>query len=211
VTVAIVTPWHNHPDLYPDYEEAVYAGAPDEILIVDNASDPRLEFGTIRAQENLGFCGGSNLGLQLAVSDIVCFLNNDIAIGRADHWWLEAITSKVEPGVLVGTRLRTDRHAWVDGQVMPYLDGWCLAGLRDELVELGGFDSTLEEPGYFSDNLLCLEARAAGFTLREAPVGILHKGGRTSRPAENPEVGEVSTRNWQRYQERAREVLAAVA
>ena len=63
--------------------------------------------------------------------------------------------------------LRYDNHAKVDDQSLPYLDGWCLAGMREDLLELGGFDESLEEPAYYSDNLLCLEARAHGMTLRD--------------------------------------------
>ena len=58
--------------------------------------------------------------------------------------------------------LRFGRHADVDGEQFPYIDGWCLAGMREDLLRLGGFDEGLDEPAYYSDNLLCLEARAAG-------------------------------------------------
>ena len=95
---------------------------------------------------------------------MVLFLNNDIRM--TDHRWLEDIREAVEPGVLVGP-LRYDNHAKVDDQHLPYIDGWCLAGMREDLLELGGFDESLEEPAYYSDNLLCLEARAHGMTLRD--------------------------------------------
>jgi len=123
--------------------------------------------------------------------------------------WLDELTDAVEPGVLAGP-LRIDPHAWVDGQPIPYLDGWCLAGMRDDLNTLGGFDETLEEPAYFSDNLLCLEARIAGMTLREARVGLYHMGSRTSLPGDNPEVHAVTASNREVYMARAREVLSPV-
>ena len=45
-----------------------------------------------------------------------------------------------------------------------------------------GSTPRLEEPAYYSDNLLCLEARHLGFTLREAKVGLIHMVGATADP-----------------------------
>jgi GT2 family glycosyltransferase len=204
VTVAVITPWFGKPELWPDYQVAIDEARPDEILIVDNGSQPPLDFANVRLQTNKGFCAGSNVGLHMAVSDVIVFLNNDI--GLRVRGWLDRILDALEPGVLVGSRLRTDRHAWVDGQPMPYLDGWCLAGYRTELLALGGFDETLAEPAYYSDNLLCLEARARGMTLREAAVGLYHKGGGTA--AADPATVDATLANQVRYQERVRELHA---
>lgn len=207
MNVTVVTPWVNHPEFWDDYWEAIQAGEPDELIVVDNHSEPPLEFGTLRPQRNLGFSGGCNLGLRHAHTDVVVFLNNDIRLVRPT--WLHEIKELVEPSVLVGP-LRIDPHAWVDGKPFPYLDGWCLAGMREDLNTLGGFDESLEEPAYFSDNLLCLEARVAGMTLREAHVGLYHKGSRTSLPGENPEVHAVTARNREKYLARARQVLSPI-
>lgn len=92
---------------------------------------------------------------------------------------------------------------------MPYIDGWCLAGRRDDLVELGGF-APLEEPAYYSDNLLCLEARAAGMTLRDVRVGLRHLKNVTSGNQFEPRVQAATRTNWAVYQARARELLATV-
>jgi GT2 family glycosyltransferase len=202
VTVAVVTPWHGHLDLQDGYDRALELGPwPDEVLVVDNGSDPPLGFAAIRNDENLGFCRASNQGLDAATADVVVFLNNDVTATEAG--WLETVCDLVEPSVLVGAQLRSDPHCWVDGTVYPYLDGWCLAGLRDDLQEIGGFDTTLEEPAYYSDNLLCLEARHLGFTLREAKVGLIHMVGQTAD--RNDRAVEAASRaNHQRYQERTR-------
>jgi GT2 family glycosyltransferase len=204
MTVAVVTPWHQHLELQADYDHAMELGPwPDELLIVDNGSSPPLRFAAIRNDENLGFCQASNQGLEAATSDVVVFLNNDVSATQAG--WLEELTDAVEPSVLVGARIRSDGHAQVDGRIYPYIDGYCLAGLRGDLLELGGFDTSLEEPAYYSDNLLCLEARARGFTLREAKVGLLHRVGAT---AGNPQETEAASRaNQQRYQERVRALV----
>jgi GT2 family glycosyltransferase len=206
VTVAVVTPWYRHLELQADYDRALELGPwPDELLIVDNGSSPPLEFAAIRNDDNLGFCKASNQGLEAAGSDVVVFLNNDIS--ATEHGWLEVLHDAVAPSVLVGARIRSDGHAIVDHCVYPYIDGWCLAGLREDLLELGGFDTSLEEPAYYSDNLLCLEARARGFTLRQIDTGLLHREGAT-KAARTPQETEAASRaNQQRYQERVRALV----
>jgi GT2 family glycosyltransferase len=204
MSIAIVTPWHNHAaDLWPEYQKVLADANADELWIVDNGSTPPLDFGSLRLDANKGFCGGCNAGLAAATADIIVFLNNDVSL--TEHGWLERLTDAVEPGVLVGARLRSDSHAQVDGQPMPYLDGWCIAGMRDDLLDLGGFDETLAEPAYFSDNLLCLEARAAGMTLREVRIGLKHAVGVTAK--EQPDGRRALEQNRARYVERARELL----
>ncbi len=175
----------------------------DENIIVDNGSDPPLKFATLSPSRNLGFSAGSNAGLRHATADAVLFLNNDIAHRR--RGWLAEIRQALEPGVLVGG-LRFDRHADVDGIQFPYLDGWCLAGMREDLLALAGFDESLEEPAYYSDNLLCLEARSAGMTLREVPIWLSHRESYTSKPATNPNVQAATAANRARYIARAREL-----
>lgn len=205
-SVTVVTPWHNHLELADDYFEAVLPELEDGDMcgVVDCGSNPPLPFGTLQPGENLGFSRGSNCGLAAATTDVVLFLNNDIALGQPG--WLNQMREAVEPGVLAGP-LRRDRHADVDGNPFPYLDGWCLAGMREDLLSLGGFDESLEEPAYFSDNLLCLEARAVGMSLREVRVSLRHKENATAGRANRPEVVAASTANRARYVARARELL----
>jgi GT2 family glycosyltransferase len=206
MTVAVVTPWVDHLELWPDYQAAIDAANPVELLIVDNGSDPPLDFATVREETNTGFAHACNLGLELATSDVVLFLNNDVEMLRPD--WLERLVFQVRPGVLVGAQLRTDPHAAVDGERFPYLDGWCVAGTREDLMELGGFDETLEEPAYYSDNLLSLEARAAGMTLLEVAGGLRHKLNQTAKT--NPNVRAATLANQAVYQARVRELTVAV-
>jgi GT2 family glycosyltransferase len=206
-TIAVVTPWHNHLELHDAYMAAMEAGPyPDELIVVDNASDPPLDFAAVRLDENHGFSGGSNAGLEAATTDIVAFVNNDVMLGQPG--WLRTLCAKVEPDVLVGAFLRDDAHAWVDGEHVPYLDGWCLAGMRDDLLWLGGFDETLMEPAYYSDNLLCLEARAAGFQLREEPkVRLKHLCNGSIGPEDRERQRVASRANRERYLARVRELL----
>jgi GT2 family glycosyltransferase len=206
-SITIVTPWYEHPELAGDYVAAVTPELRpgDDVIIVDNGDAPELPFRSLTPSRNLGFAAGSNLGLDSAETDAVLFLNNDIALRRAG--WLEQVRASLEPGVLCGP-LRIAPHADVNGMRFPYIDGWCLAGMRDDLNALGGFDSTLEEPAYYSDNLLCLAARLAGMTLRDVRVSLHHKTSVTSEPARNPQVQKASAYNRAVYVAKAQSVAS---
>jgi GT2 family glycosyltransferase len=178
-TVSVVTPWYGHLDYANGYWDAIEAGTPDEVIIVDNGSDPPLDYPGVRLEENTGFCHACNVGLHASTSDAVLFLNNDIELDDRD--WLKPILRQLGPGRLVG-ELCAERHTVIDGHPVPYLDGWCLAGMRDDLINLGGWDETLAEPSYYGDNLLSLRAEKAGFDLVDVrPVGLRHLGNGTSR------------------------------
>lgn len=204
LSLTAVTPWRNHRELERDYWAAI-RGAGIRALVIDNASSPRLP-NAVRSGTNLGFSGGSNLGLRLATTDAVLFLNNDVA--ATCERWADPILAALEPGVLVGACLRFDSHAEVDGQSFPYLDGWCLAGMRSDLLELGGWDESFDEPSYFGDNDLCLRARLAGMTLREAKVGLVHLANRTAGPSTDEQVRAATNANRGRYVVRARAALS---
>ena len=203
-TIAIVTPWHNHLELAPDYFNAVSARRTvDELIVVDNDSDPSIDGARYRINRNAGFSYASNAGMEIATADAVLFLNNDVY--ATDRTWLEKIRNALEPGVLVGAKLRFDAHGDVAGTQLPYLDGWCLAGMREDLLELGGFDESYEEPAYYSDNDLCFRARLQGMTLREVRTGINHKGGATSNA--NGYVLPSTVANREKYTQMVNEAL----
>jgi len=204
VNITIVTPWRNHRELERDYFAAVFA-CDAEHLIVDNQSDPPLP-NALRASG--GFAGACNAGLALVRTDAVLFLNNDIVpLARG---WIEPIREALETGVLVGAELRADPHCAVDGVPMPYLDGWCVAGMTEDLLELGGWDETFDEPSYYGDNDLSLRARMAGMTLREARVPLHHIRNVTAGRADDPDVRAATLANHARFTARAREALEVV-
>ena len=178
MTIAIVTAWQNHLELCPGYFKAVEEAQPDQLVIVDDGSDPLLEFSALRLDEPQGFCTANNAGLALVECDITLMLNNDIAPLR--RGWLQEIIALVEPGVLVAP-LRFDEHGDVDGDSYPYGDGWCLAALTEDLRRIGGWDEEYDKagPAYYSDNALSFQARLQGFRLREVRPGLAHKGGQT--------------------------------
>jgi len=170
-SVTVITPWRNHPEFADGWYEAIAASGATEVIVVDDASDPPLGWPGIRLDEPRGFCGACNAGLQAAATDAVVFLNNDIQLVRAN--WLREIRALLKPRTLVG-ELRSGSHTHVDGQEHPYIDGWCIAAMREDLVELGGWDETLEEPAYYSDNMLTLRAAQAGWHLSHLNVGLHH-------------------------------------
>lgn len=207
MTATVVTPWLNHRELERDYWHAMRI-AEARVIVIDNASDPPLP-NAWRSDVNLGFSAACNLGLRLATTDAVVWVNNDVRATRAD--WLSVIEAALEPGVLVGASLRFDPHGDVDGHRLPYLDGWCLGGMRADLLELGGFDETFQEPSYFGDNDLCFRARLAGMTLRQADAGLEHLANRTAGPATVPAVVAATLANRERFRARVREAMEVVA
>lgn len=201
-TVSIVTPWLDAHELIPGYQRAVTTALTDDdrLVIVDNGSTPAIPDAAIRLPTNHGFSHACNFGLDAASTDAVLFLNNDVRMTSAT--WLQQIRQALKPGVLVGAQLRTDAHTAVDGEPVPYLDGWCLAGMRDDLLDVGGWNPVFEEPAYYGDNELCVRAQAAGMRLVAVPVGLQHLGNYTSR---RMDVTGVSARNRDRYVAAVRE------
>jgi GT2 family glycosyltransferase len=212
-SIAIVTPWWNHQELIPAYTRCINAaklGKNDRVIVIDNGSVPRIQLPAVHApllvlwqNVNYGFSKACNYGMRRAPCDAVLFLNNDIADGR--HRWLDNIRDELAPGIMVGAELRFEQHATVDGKPIPYLDGWCIAAMREDLLDLGGWDESFEEPSYYGDNDLCLRARRAGMKLVQVPTALRHISNVTSRQMD---VSGVSGRNYERYAARVREMAA---
>ena len=99
MSVAVITPWQDHLELWAGYKRAIDLGPePDELHVIDNGSKPPLGFATIRNRKNRGFTRACNQGLHAAMTDIVVFLNNDIVATEAG--WLEELCDEVEPGAI---------------------------------------------------------------------------------------------------------------
>jgi GT2 family glycosyltransferase len=181
-TVSVITPWIDHPELIPDYEQAV-RGA--QVITIDNGSGPqaadqiramteRLQGIYLRNEVNAGFAGGNNQGLAHATGDVVLFLNNDIA---ADPGFLDAVVHDTSEGELVGPALS---RQCVYSLPLHYLEGWCIAGRRSAWQKVGGWDAEAYRQPYWEDCDLCLRARQAGFSLKRANWPVRHKGGQTA-------------------------------
>src|SRR5689334_6924802 len=85
--LTVVTPWLDHPEFLHDYEQAVQGA---QVVIVDNGSTPgthvllcglvdRLGGVLITNHKNRWFSAAINQGLDLARTDAVLILNNDIS------------------------------------------------------------------------------------------------------------------------------------
>ena len=91
-SVSIITVNYNHSHVTDAMLDSVFAKntyALLEIIVVDNGSTvdpipawqqkyPSVKF--IRSEQNLGFAGGNNLGIQQAKGDYLVFINNDTEI-----------------------------------------------------------------------------------------------------------------------------------
>lgn len=144
MTIAVVTAWRDHLELAAAYFEAVETGQPDQLVIVDDGSQPPLDFATARLDVPGGFCTANNAGLALVETDAVIMLNNDVVMVRPE--WLDEIRARIEPGVILAP-LRFDPHGAVDDVDYPYADGWCLAATTEDLRRIGGWDETYDVAG----------------------------------------------------------------
>jgi GT2 family glycosyltransferase len=182
--ISIVTPFHNCPELIPDYEKAVQGS---QVIVIDNASDDdtavklqemieRLGNGSkyIRNDVNQGYSKANNQGLAVADGEIVVFLNSDIiAIGS----WLDKVQNAKKSAIYsptTGVRI-------VDDEVYRYLEGWCLFGHKSDFESIGGWNE-IDFPGlYWEDNELCYRAEKAGLQLKQILLPLFHLSNYTSQ------------------------------
>jgi GT2 family glycosyltransferase len=207
-TLTIISPWIDHPELIADYEAAV-RGA-DQVIVVDNGSGPEAaaairamveRFGGVylRNATNRGFSAANNQGLAAAAGDIVVCLNNDV---RASNGWLERVQADVRDGALFGCKKAIRR---VDGQAIPYLEGWCVAARREIWRTLNGWDEAHYPGIYWEDNDLSLRALMAGYDLVECDWPVEHLVNRTT--AALPGAFEFVAHNQAMFEARARKWL----
>ena len=214
---SIVIPNWNGRDLLerflPSVLEATAGCAENEIIVVDNAStDGSAEmlgecFPSVRVlalDRNLGFGGGSNLGVRAAQNDIVVLLNNDM---RVEAGFLAPLLEPfADPRVFsVSSQIffsdpRKRREetgltqiGWQHGRFRvghriddtinssfpcAYPGGGSSAFDRRKFLSLGGFDSLLE-PFYYEDTDLGYGAWKRGWLLYYEPRSIVfheHRG-----------------------------------
>lgn len=95
VTVVVVT-WQGAHLLPPCLDSLRRQTAPHRVVVVDNAStdgtaellSARPDVQVVRAERNLGFAGGAQLGVDATETTFVALLNNDAV---ADEHWLEEL------------------------------------------------------------------------------------------------------------------------
>jgi len=181
--ISIITPFHNCPELIPDYEKAAQGA---QVIVIDNASEDdtavklqamveRLgnDSKYIRNETNEKYSKANNQGLALADGEIVVFLNSDIV---ATGSWLDKVQNAKKGAFYAAT---TGVRA-VDGEVYRYLEGWCLFGHKSDFEMIGGWRDDWEGM-YWEDNELCYRAEKAGLLLKQAILPLQHLSNYTSR------------------------------
>ena len=209
--ISVITPWHNCPELIPDYEAAVYGA---QVIIIDNASDgdtrakllemvARLANGSlyIRNETNAKYARANNQGLEAATGDIVVFLNSDI---RAHGDWLQIVAGCKRGGL----HSPSASVRYVDGTPLYYLEGYCLYGWRDDFIRIGGWNDT-DFPGlYWEDNEICWRAGRAGLSLHKVDLPLEHLSNYTSQ--RTPGAYDNSAANQAVFEAKVREARNAL-
>jgi len=209
-SVSVIIPAWNGCRYLPTCLDALLAQSyPDlEIIVVDNASvdgsadlvvNRYPQVRVVRNRENAGFAGGCNAGMQVALAQILVFLNQDTSVRPG---WLEALVEAVLPpqvGV-VGCKIlypdgKTIQHAggwvewplglahhyghgeqdvgqWDESRHVAYVTGAAMAIRREVAERLGGLDQGFW-PGYYEDVDLCFAATEAGYDIIYAPEALL--------------------------------------
>jgi GT2 family glycosyltransferase len=210
VKASVIIPvWNGRPYLRACLEAVLTQGFPSfEIIVVDNASLDRSatfvaenypQVRLICNQQNLGFAGGCNVGLEAAGGDILVLLNQDTVVQPG---WLQTLAQAMEdPDVGVagckileangkilhhcGGVLDTDsfctRHRGA-GEVdkgqyqqvadVDYVTGAAFAFRRDVLERVGRFDE-LFFPGYYEDTEYCIRVQKADLRIRYVPDAVV--------------------------------------
>ena len=187
--------------------DSVRATAPDaELVVIDNGSTEPID-GAVCPPRNLGFAAGCNLGADLALGDVVVFLNNDTVCHQG---WLEALLAPFDdPSVAItgatlrypsgavqaaGITIDFDRpwgHEAANADLPPGdvdgVTGACLAIRRDVFTAVGGFDE-----GYwngYEDVDLCLKVRSRDHRIVLTDARVTHLES-ASGPGRWTHVGE---------------------
>ncbi|MGV6852992.1 MAG: glycosyltransferase, partial [bacterium] len=178
-----------------------------EVIVVDDCSiddTPELlasieGIKTHKNEQNLGFVGSCNKGLEFAEGDFVVYLNNDTTVTKG---WLDALintfTEHKDVG-LVGAKLVYpdgslqeaggiifhDGSGWNYGRnenpddprfnfvrETDYCSGAAIMARRDLLNKLGGFDQRYS-PAYYEDTDLAFQIREQGLRVVYQPASVV--------------------------------------
>lgn len=184
---------------YPDFE----------IIIVDNgSSDGSIEYfremgnrhsviTVVRNEENLGFAGGNNIGIDVATGEIVILLNNDTYVTPG---WLHGLVRQMTgPAALdlagpvtnnIGNEAKVEivydsmevmidaaaDYTWQHaGEIMAVnnLAFFCVAIARRVIESVGVLDESFQG-GFFEDDDYCRRATDAGFKLGIVEDAFVH-------------------------------------
>ena len=170
-----------------------------EIIVVDNNSSDDTESVVksfpsvvyIKNKENLGFGAANNIGYDIAKSNNVLFLNNDIRVKDNFENWTDCIIEKCNDGLVGPTMGQLDANYNFIKETkeqlnnnLCYLSGWCIASSKANFDTLANIDSgkVWNEKffAYFEDTYLSFVARKANIKLIQQNVPVVHFGKVTS-------------------------------
>lgn len=215
----------------PSVEAAVSSNPENEIIVVENGSfDGSVEmlqerFPGVRVltlDRNLGFGGGSSVGVKAAKNDVVILLNSDM---RVDAGFLQPLLEGFTDASVFAVscqiffsdpeKVREETGLtqgwWQDGSVRVrhrgdseitdlypcfYGGGGSCAFDRRKFIELGGFDP-LFEPFYFEDTDLSYRAWKRGWKVLYQPRSIVYHEhrGTIGRRFHNDQIQAVLKKN----------------
>jgi len=208
-TVAALILCHNRPDEVVDAVASLDAGF-DEIIVLDNASEPPLVpipgARLIRSDENTGVCGGRNRLLAECRSDLAVFLDDDaVALGPLSGLVRERFAADPTLAVIAFRITRPDgavdlEHPFrgkadrVDlARPAAYFVGAGYAVRRAAVDSVGGYDESLF---YSTEEIdLSMKLIRAGSTIWYEPsLAVEHRPSTRGR-AIAPEVPAMRMRN----------------
>jgi GT2 family glycosyltransferase len=171
---------------------AALGGLEGELVVALNgidavAAEAPSDAVTVELEVNRGVAPGWNAAARAARGEVLCFANDDVALGRGALALLaEVLRERPEAGVVgpVGTRwdIRGSRHLdWVDlsgrapGEVEPceVVSGFLFACRRETYFAVGGFDERYA-PLSWEEVDFCTAVRARGLRCY-AVAGVDHE------------------------------------
>lgn len=155
----------------------------NELIIINNGSTDRTPYYLAKKQkdypdrlivitntQNRGFSAGMNQGLAIASGEFLVCASNDIWFYHAD--WLEMLIAplRINKRRLAGARyINFNELTRVDGQIIPYLEGFMLAFHKQFLKDVGFFDEAFF-PAFYEDVDLSWRAMRHGYELVQVDV-----------------------------------------
>ena len=194
--ISIITPVWDVADLTKQFCGAIldHTTKPiNELIIIDNGSQDETPYylkakqkdypdrlTIITNKENRGYSAALNQGLQIANGEYLVCTNNDIWFYSAD--WLRQLIAplQINKKRLAGPRyIDYNDLTEIDGQIVPYLEGWMLAFHRQFLKDVGYFCEGFF--AWYEDVDISVRALARGYGLVQVEnLPILHLYGKTA-------------------------------
>lgn len=170
-----------------------------EIIVVDNASSDesyaelskidKPNFKLIRNEVNNFHSKGCNQGYQVASSENILFMNNDIKVKSNHENWTDSLIKYCEDdkynifGPTMGLLDKDLNFVKEANEMMSgnsYISGWFIAGNKKHWKKLELSDGEVwneKFPMYFNDGDLCFRARKKNVKLDVVPIkDVIHFG-----------------------------------